>query len=93
MRMPAQRPLITSSIALRAIATGVTLLSTACMTAFAATHVQNTAAPLQPAASTGTVAAVTTATPKAATTSSRRTTVTSSVTTTTTSAKTKTHSS
>lgn len=36
--------------ALRAIATGMTALSFAGMTAFAAGHLHNTAAPLQPAA-------------------------------------------
>ena len=92
--MPNKRPLITSSGALRGIATAVTFLSVGGMTAFAATHAQNVAAPLQPAApSTTTVAAAPTATPRTTTATSRRTTITSSVTTTTTSARTKTHTS
>jgi hypothetical protein len=61
------------------------------MTAFAATHVQNTAAPLKPA-TPATVAAVATATPRP-TAANRRTTITSGVSSTTTSARTKTHSS
>jgi len=96
MRMPRtkRRPLITSSGALRGIATGITLLTTTGMGAFASTHVQNTAAPLQPAAATTSVAVAATPQPTAATTTARRrTTVTGSVTTTIGAATTKTHSS
>lgn len=91
--MPKNTPLISSSLALRGFATAVTLLSATSMTAFAATHVQNTAAPLKPTAPDGaTVAAV--ATPTAAPTAAhRRTTVTPGVVTTTGTARTKTHSS
>src|SRR5438094_793061 len=57
--MPDRSPLIRSSLLLRSLATAVTLSSLASMTAFAATHVQNEAAPLKPAApaSSTTVAA------------------------------------
>jgi hypothetical protein len=85
------RPLIASSVALRALATGVTFVSTVGMTAFAASHVQNTAAPLKPAAPAAVVAQAT-ATP-APTATSRRTTVTGRVATTTAAPRTKTHSS
>ena len=88
--MAKNTPLFTSSLALRTFATAVTLLSATSMTAFAATHVQNTAAPLKPAAP-GTVATV--ATPTPAPSARRRTTVLPGVTTTTGTARTKTHSS
>ena len=94
--MPQRSPLIRSGVILRAIATAATLTSLASMTAFAATHVQNDAAPLKPVASTTTSStAAATATPAATarTTTSRTTTVTGRVTTTTTTARTKTHSS
>lgn len=93
--MPKRDPLIRSAVLLRAIATAVTLTSLASMSAFAATHVQNSAAPLKPGAS-GTLAAgpALAATPApAAATTSRSTTVAGRVTTTTTAARTKTHSS
>ena len=91
--MPKHAPLITSSLALRGFATAVTLLSATSMTAFAATHVQNTAAPLKPTAPEATtVVAVATPTP-APTSARRRTTVAPGVTTTTGTARTKTHSS
>ena len=87
------RPLFTSSLALRGAATAVTLLSATSMTAFAASHVQNSAAPLKPAApETTTVTAAATPTP-APTSARRRTTVLPGVTTTTGTARTKTHSS
>ena len=86
--MPKRSPLITSSLALRGFATAVTLLSASSMTAFAATHVQNTAAPLQPTAPT-TVAAA--ATPAPTATAARRTRVSTGVTTTTGTAVTTTH--
>jgi len=89
----AQRPLITSSLALRGMATAVTFLSTVGMTAFAATHVQNTAAPLKPAAPASGVATQPTATPAPTATSRRTTTVTGRVATTTAAPRTKTHSS
>ena len=84
------RPRIRSSAMLKGLATAVTFLSASGMTAFAATHVQNTAAPLQPSAPpTTAVAAV--AIPAPTATPRRRTTVTSGVTTTTTTAVTNTH--
>ncbi len=43
-------PLISSVNALRALATGITVLSLIGMTAYAGEHLHNTAAPLQPAA-------------------------------------------
>ena len=91
--MPKDRPLITSSLALRGLATAVTLLSASSMTAFAATHVQNSAAPLQPSAPTTPAVAAQAASTPAPTAATRRTTVTSGVTTTTRAARTKTHSS
>lgn len=96
--MPKRNPLIRSSVALRSIATGMTLVSLAGMSAFASTHVQNAAAPLKPTvASTNQQATATTtptvvATPSPAATS-RRTTVTGRVTTTTRPAITRTKSS
>jgi len=87
------RPLITSSVALRVLATAVTFVSTIGMTAFAATHVQNTAAPLKPAAPASIVATQPTATPAPTATSRRTTTVTGRVPTTTAAPRTKTHSS
>ena len=98
-RTPTQQgkkaPLIRSSVVLRGVATAITLSSLGGMTSFAATHVQNTAAPLQPSAAT-TTAATPTATPAAtartSTTTRRSTTITGAVTTTTT-ARTKTKSS
>jgi hypothetical protein len=53
-------PLVTSVALLRALATGITLLSLAGMTAYAGGHVRNAAAPLQPPAP---AAASATATP------------------------------
>ena len=91
--MPKGAPLFRSSIALRGFATAVTLLSATSMTAFAATHVQNTAAPLKPAApEAAMVAAVATPTP-APTSARRRTSVAPGVVSTTGTARTKTHSS
>ena len=101
--MPDRGPLVRSSLLLRGLATAVTLTSLASMTAFAATHVQNEAAPLKPAvpASSTTVAAAATAGPTATSStaskgtgaSSRSTTLTGRVPTTTTTTRTKTHSS
>jgi hypothetical protein len=98
-------PLIRSSALLRGVATAITLSSLGGMTSFAATHVQNTAAPLQPSASTTTTAVTPTATAAPAatgapaamgrtstTTTRRSTTITGAVTTTTT-ARSKTKSS
>jgi hypothetical protein len=93
--MPQRGPLIRSRVLLRAIASAATLTSLASMSAFAATHVQNDAAPLKPTASTTTSSTIAAATPvpTAATTTSRATALTGRVTTTTTTARTKTHSS
>lgn len=55
-------PLVTSVNALRAIATGITMLSLAGMTVFAGGHLHNTAAPLQPAAPAAATAAPVTTT-------------------------------
>lgn len=92
---PKSAPLIRNSAILRGLATALTLTSLSGMTAFASTHVQNTNAPLQPAASkssTSTTASSTTTTSPSTTTSTRnrRTTVTSGVGTTTSAARTKT---
>ena len=89
-------PLIRSSAILRGVATAITLTSLSGMTAFAATHVQNTSAPLQPSASASTAAqasttsTTTTRTTPTTTNRNRRTTVTSGVGTTTAPARTKT---
>lgn len=88
-------PLIRSSAILRGIATAITLTSLSGMTAFAATHVQNTNAPLQPTASAPQASTPATTASRSTTTSSssrtqRRTTITSGVGTTTSSARTKT---
>lgn len=87
-------PLIRSSVILKGVATAITLTSLGGMTAFAGTHVQNTAAPLQPSASTSTTgAAAPTPAPTSRTTTRRSTTVTGGIATTTTPARTKTKSS
>jgi hypothetical protein len=96
-------PLIRSSVFLRGLATAITLTSLGGMTSFAATHVQNTAAPLQPPASTTTAvtpaataapaATAPSATGKSSTTTTRRSTTITGATTTTTTARTKTKSS
>lgn len=87
-------PLVRSSVILKGAATAITLMSLAGMTAFAGTHVQNTAAPLKPSASTSTTsAAVATPLPTSRTTTRRSTTVTGGIATTTTPARTKTTSS
>jgi hypothetical protein len=94
-RKPAKTaPLIRSSVALRGIATALTLSSFGGVTAFAATHVQNPTAPLQPTAP-ATIAASPTATPAATsrTTARRSTTVAPGVATATTTARTRTRSS
>lgn len=95
MKNRSQKPLIRSSALLRSVATAITLTSLGGMTSFAATHVQNTAAPLQPSAST-TTAVTPTATPAATartSTTTRRSTTITGATTTTTTARTKTKSS
>lgn len=87
-------PLIRSGVILKGVATAITLTSLGGMTAFAGTHVQNTAAPLQPSGSTSTTAAAAaTPAPTSRTTTRRSTTVTGGITTTTTPARTKTKSS
>ena len=87
-------PLIRSGVMLKGMATAITLTSLGGMTAFAGTHVQNTAAPLQPSAGTTTAAArVATPAPTSRTTTRRSTTVTGGITITTTPARTKTKSS
>ena len=90
-------PLFRSSALLRGVATAITLSSLGGMTSFAATHVQNTAAPLQPSASTTTTAVTPTAIAAPAaigkTTTTRRSTTITGATTTTTTARTKTKSS
>lgn len=47
---PKPRPLISSVTTLRMLAAGITILSLAGMTGYAADHVRNGAAPLQPTA-------------------------------------------
>ena len=90
--------MIRSSVLLRGLATAITLTSLGGMTSFAATHVQNNAAPLQPSASTttATITPAATAAPPAtantATTTRRSTTITGAKNTTTT-ARTQTKSS
>jgi len=94
--MRKRAPLVRSSLALRGIATGVTLLSLAGMSAFASTHVQNAAAPLKPTvASTNQQASAATTTAATATPAptSRTTRITARVTTTTQTARTRTASS
>lgn len=91
-RKGAAAPLIRSSVFLRGLATAITLTSLGGMTSFAATHVQNTAAPLQPSAST-TTAVTPVATGTTATTTTRRSTTITGATTTTTTARTNTKSS
>lgn len=54
-KIPSRRPLIASSLALRALATGVALSTFTGMSAFAATHLLNAAAPLQPTAAATTL--------------------------------------
>ena len=95
MKSRSQSPLIRSSVVLRGVATAITLTSLGGMTSFAATHVQNAAAPLQPSASTTAAAAtIPTATPApTARTSTRRSTTITGAATTTTTARTKTKSS
>ncbi|HLQ05480.1 MAG TPA: hypothetical protein VK197_07490 [Verrucomicrobiae bacterium] len=89
--MPSRSPLIRSAVRLRAVATAATLTSLASMSAFAATHVQNSAAPLKPtAAKTAVITAAATPTPAP---TSRSTTVGGRVATTTAAPRTKTHSS
>ncbi len=84
-------PLIRSSAILRGFATAITLSSLGGMTAFAATHVQNAAAPLAPSAPASRATSLATPAPTSQTTTTRRsTTLTSSVATTTTAARTKT---
>lgn len=86
-------PLVPSSFALKTMATAVTLLSATGMTAFAATHLQNAAAPLKPAALDTTGVSANSIPTPAPTVRSRRTTITPSIGTTTTTPVTKTHSS
>ena len=82
------KPLITSTLALRVLASAITLSSFGGMTVFASENLHASNAPLQPAA------AVATATPAATTattvTTSRTTTTRRSVTTTSTAALTRT---
>jgi hypothetical protein len=66
MRKRTRSPLIGSVALLRIIATGITTLSLVGMNAYAADHLRNTAAPLQPAAAQA-------STPKAATTTTAST--------------------
>lgn len=49
-RPPTHNPLIRSATVLQALAAAITLLSLGGMSAYASTHVRNTAAPLQPPA-------------------------------------------
>lgn len=96
-KTPPRRPLIASSFALRALATGVALSTFTGMSAFAATHLLNGAAPLQP--STAATALLTggddddDARPVPTIAPTRRTTIGSGITTTTTPARTRTRSS
>ncbi|TME75215.1 MAG: hypothetical protein E6I48_07480 [Chloroflexi bacterium] len=79
-----RRPLITSTLALRVLASAITLSSFGGMTVFASENLHASNAPLQPAA------AVATATPATTVTASRTTTTRRSVTTTSTAALTRT---
>ncbi|TMC02485.1 MAG: hypothetical protein E6J35_09125 [Chloroflexi bacterium] len=81
-----RRPLITSTLALRVLASAITLSSFGGMTVFASENLHASNAPLQPAAATATP------TPSAAATvtTSRTTTTRRSVTTTSTAALTRT---
>ena len=87
-RPPKPQPLVRSVGALRAIVVGLTLLSLGGMTAYAGTHVQNSSAPLAPAAAV----AVASMTPTAvAQTGSGTLTLSPTVQTTTAAAVTTTH--
>ncbi len=83
-----RRPLITSTLALRVLATAITLSSFGGMTVFASENLHASNAPLQPAAAVATA----TPAPSAATTvtTSRTTTTRGSVTSTSTAALTRT---
>lgn len=94
---PSRRPLIASSFALRALATGVALSTFTGMSAFAATHLLNGAAPLQPSAAATTLLTGgdddDDARPAPTIAPARRTTIGSGITTTTTPARTRTRTS
>jgi hypothetical protein len=86
----ARKPLVASTLALRAIATAITLSSFGGMTIFASENLYTSKAPLQPAA-VATVATTTPAPTTAPTTvTTSRTTVRSSVASTSTAANTRT---
>ena len=89
MQKRTRSPLVTSVNALRALATGITMLSLAGMTVYAGGHLHNTAAPLQPEqpAAAATAAPVTTTT----STTTGRLQLSRGVATTTTRAVTATH--
>lgn len=92
----ASRPLITSSFALRALATGVALSTFTGMSAFAATHLLNAAAPLQPSAAAATTLIASDdddRRPAPTVAPGRRTTLGPGISTTTTPARTRTRSS
>ena len=84
-----RQPLVRSVGAIRAIVVALTLLSFGGMTAYAGTHVQNSGAPLTPAAAT--VAATSMAPTAVAQTSTGTLTLSSTVRTTTAPAVTTTH--
>ena len=90
MQKRTRSPLVTSVNALRALATGITMLSLAGMTVYAGGHLHNTATPLQPEqpAAAATAAPVTTT---SATTTTGRLQLSRGVATTTTRAVTATH--
>jgi hypothetical protein len=85
------QPLIRSVGALRAIVVGLTLLSLSGMTAYAGTHVQNSNAPLTPAAAVATSTSSTMAATAVAETTTGRLTLSPTVRTTTAAAVTTTH--
>ncbi|HEY6959121.1 MAG TPA: hypothetical protein VI814_09875 [Candidatus Limnocylindria bacterium] len=78
--------LIRSKTTLRALVTGITFTTFTGMSAFAASHIQNSAAPLQPTADGTNAAATATPAPTART----RTTITNQVPTTTAAPRTRT---
>ena len=87
-RPPKRQPLVPSVGAIRAMVLGLTLLSLGGMTAYAGTHVQNSSAPLTPAAA---VAVASMAPTAVAQTGTGTLTLSSTVQTTTQAAVTTTH--
>ena len=60
MQARKRKPLVSSVVVLRALATGITMLSLGGMSAYASAHLHENAAPLKPAAATAAPAPVVT---------------------------------